>query len=273
MKLAFISSVHWPHVSDCGTMEMALTHLVLKHEGYTERLQGRRQDGVFVLLDNSVFELGKSMSSQAIIEAAQLINPSEVVCPDVLYKGDATVAATRTFISEKGRELMRINPRVTIMGVPQGSSRLEWLTCAEDLSKLVDTVGLSKISIPECFGKPGEPLVVTRRRALEALCRQTSWGTRTTPGWAHLLGGDWSLGLEIAGYTNDQRVRSCDSSLAWWYGMHGIGLSDKLLPMQGRVFTSLTTRPELELEYRPQVAESVDDCMAGNIRTLLEVAK
>lgn len=80
-----------------------------------------------VFLNSSAYEheatTGAGMSAAAVLDAADRINASVVICADVLYDGPATVEATRRFLTEA-----RDHPH-RYMAVPQGSTRADWLGC------------------------------------------------------------------------------------------------------------------------------------------------
>ena len=82
MKIAFIPSIHTLE-TDNTAYHLALTHLVLKYSEYAEFYKKKREQGDFVILDNSLIELGKAASLHKVLEAAKIINPSEIVLPDV----------------------------------------------------------------------------------------------------------------------------------------------------------------------------------------------
>ena len=92
MEIAFISPI-----DDLGydytNYHMALTHLVLKYPDYADHYKKLAENGSFVMLDNSLIELGEAASLEKVLEAAAIINPSEIVLPDVYKKGDDTVNA------------------------------------------------------------------------------------------------------------------------------------------------------------------------------------
>ena len=65
-----------------NTMEMALTHLMLSNEAYSDAMG---EVTVPVLLDNSYFELGYSLPPKDIIKAARMLKKAKcvyLVCPD-----------------------------------------------------------------------------------------------------------------------------------------------------------------------------------------------
>jgi hypothetical protein len=215
------STPHLADLSTAGSIDMALTHLVLTEPTHAAHFAARAQAGIRVVLDNSAYELeettGQGMSAEAVLRAAHLINPAVVICHDVLYNGPATVEATRRFLAEAAD--LAEPGYFTYMAVPQGSTRHEWLDCHARLADLpgVDMIGLSKLSVPRCFTGP-----VAEAR-LDCLAALTSDGDPPLP--LHLLGGDRSLIWELRqhherGY--DTFITGNDSSFAFWYAAHDL---------------------------------------------------
>ena len=70
MKIAFIPTIHTLE-TDNTDYHLALTHLVLKYSEYAEFYKKKREQGDFVILDNSLIELGKAASLHKVLEAAK----------------------------------------------------------------------------------------------------------------------------------------------------------------------------------------------------------
>lgn len=216
------STPHLAGLSTAGSIDMALTHLVLTQPAQAAHFAARAQSGVRVVLDNSAYELeettGQGMNAEAVLRAAHLIDPTVVICHDVLYDGPGTVVATRRFLAEAA-DLTQPG-RFTYMAVPQGSTRREWLDCHARLAELpgVNVIGLSKLSVPQCFAGP-----VAEAR-LDCLAALTSDGS-SPPLPLHLLGGDRSLIWELRQHRErgyDTFITGNDSSFAFWYAAHNL---------------------------------------------------
>lgn len=57
---------------------MCLTHLVMKYPEYAEMIKNR-PNSCFVMLDNSIVELGESVTLQNILDAAELTHADEII--------------------------------------------------------------------------------------------------------------------------------------------------------------------------------------------------
>ncbi len=167
IDVAVIASVpHLHQLSALGSIDMALTHLVLTDDTYADFYRQRGDAGVTVILDNSAYELeettGQGMDVSAVLRAATRIHATVVICQDVLYDSALTISATRRFMAEAGDSSYRF------MAVPQGTTRTEWLDCYDILATMpgVDMIGLSKLSVPRCFGGPvAEARIACGRRS------------------------------------------------------------------------------------------------------------
>ena len=236
IDLAVIAGV--PHLHDLsalGSIDMALTHLVLTDDAYADYFLARSRAGVRVLLDNSAYELetetGHGMTADAVLTAAERIAATVVICQDVLYDAAATVTTTETFVASaagNGYELM---------AVPQGETRAQWLDCYRRLVQIpgIAMIGLSKLSVPRSFNAS-----VAEGR-LE--CVKTLLGIGL-PLPLHLLGGDRSLPWELTEHRrhgHDRAVASNDSSFAFWYPATGTPVDDG----KGRAAREAPGKPDL----------------------------
>ena len=221
IDVAVIASL--PHLHDlaaCGSIDMALTHLALHHPGYAAYHAARAAAGGTVILDNSAYELadtlGSGLGAGPVLTAATLTGAAEVVCTDVPYDGPATITATRRFLAQADETA----DGMRFMAVPQGSTRAEWLACYDALTAMpgVHSIGISKLSVPRCWGTGIAP---ARLDCVAALHRH---GTPPKP--LHLLGGDGCLPAELRAHRERDHcgVRSSDSSAAFWYARYGIPL-------------------------------------------------
>ena len=113
--------------------DFVLTHMVLGVPKYREFYQKQHR---FKILDNSYFELGKSVSGSAIIEAASIVAPNEVIAPDG-YK------ATLKFIKQYGPILDKQN--IAIAAVVHGDTLDEFL---KNLRTLAQHPQITTLCIP-----------------------------------------------------------------------------------------------------------------------------
>jgi hypothetical protein len=263
MKIAIIAPT--PHLntfSRSGTCQMCLAHLLddsVYHRFYRSGIPAN-----FTIMDNGLYENGESMAMDDLIERIEDIMPHEAIAPDVLYSGEDTVYNTANFIeSIKSQGLFG---RIQIMGVVQGSTPDQWLDCLAQLSSMegLDTIGLSKLAVPRCFGLSDDvaPVTQSRFRVMNLMSENHLWNPLKN---YHLLGGDNWLPCELAmvkakGYP----IRSNDSSAAVFYGANGQMFNDhgKIMPF---------IKGNLPFDTHIDIAKY--DAINHNIKTLLEAGK
>lgn len=244
IDLAIITST--PHLADLatgGSIDMALTHLVLNNPAYAAHYRARAAAGVHVILDNSAFELedttGAGLGAEPVLKAAALVGASTVICQDVLFDCAATTTSTKRFLAHAAD--LAESGTYRYMAVPQGTTEGEWMASYRDLAALpgIEVIGLSKLSVPAAFGAP---VAEARLACVQAL---RSAGACLP---LHLLGGDRSLLWELTEHHQrgnaqpDGPVVSNDSSFAYWYPACDIGLDPGTL----RAARSAQTKPNLD---------------------------
>jgi len=217
MKFAPIVPIAHLELASVSDYHMALAHLVLKYPAYATYYRERRKAGDFVLLDNSLIELGRPVHPNALVEAAQMISPSEIVLPDTAEGLDANTAAFQNAIRHEGMQKLRMEG-MRFMFVPHGRD-LEELHSgvrAAMRSGFVDSIGLGKPLI----GHSLEAQVWGRGAIVKEL-------RLTVP--VHLLSFHTPYELFLNSMV-EHVMRGCDSSLptiaAWHFvefgGDHGM---------------------------------------------------
>ena len=114
-----------------GDYLLFLAHDVLAHPEEYETLVAVLRDEdkePFIIMDNSVVELGHPMVADDVIEAACVIEASCIMTPDVL----GNFEKTQTLVLQDRQELMHSG--FPLMRVPQGSTIDEIKQCIEWLS-------------------------------------------------------------------------------------------------------------------------------------------
>jgi hypothetical protein len=122
-----------------GNCHLLLAHDVVKKEDQYRALfdPERKNPGDhhqrFVILDNSVIELGNSVDLPMIANAANIVQPTCVVLPDVMHDSGATIVSCRHALIEWPKYKGFKDPNVPYMFVPQGRNLREFTYCAESL--------------------------------------------------------------------------------------------------------------------------------------------
>lgn len=121
--------------------DYALVHLCEEDPEYLQLFKDSVKKGREVILDNSIFELGKSFDPEKYIKYIQEINPTYYIIPDVLEDSDATCdQADAWFKRIEGLDL----PGKTI-GVVQGEHYDDIVACYAYLDRVlnVDKIAIS----------------------------------------------------------------------------------------------------------------------------------
>lgn len=130
-----------------GNYLLLLAHDVLAHKKRYKRLikkVRKRRLNTFIIMDNSLIELGEAMPYSEVTHAAEIVDASVVMTPDVLGNHDATkelIQSMRLDILESGRPPMM---------VPQGGSLKELMECVDYLR---DQLPIED-DVPEYWGIP-----------------------------------------------------------------------------------------------------------------------
>ena len=151
-----VASVLWD-MNVLGNYHLLLAHDVLEHPMDYDSLYNRRlrkysnvQDprGPVVIMDNSVVELGGAMTFKSVLLAAQSVNADYLVCADAFLESAATIQRSRKYAEEalEARHLGEYVPK--LMGVVQGRTIAECLSCADYFASNPQFEG---IAIPRCL--------------------------------------------------------------------------------------------------------------------------
>jgi len=118
-----------------GNYLLLLAHDVLAHpiqyENLIIELRERYEGEVFLIMDNSVVELGHPMPIDDVIEAACVVEASCIMTPDVL----GNFSKTQYLVESARHELLKCG--FPLMRVPQGKDLAEILLCIEWLDEML----------------------------------------------------------------------------------------------------------------------------------------
>ena len=116
--------------------QYCLVHLLDEQPLYKKHFERCRDEGEHVLLDNSIFELGKAFDMHRFALKVEEMRPNEFIVPDVLEDAKGTVLNFRRWMSQYGHL-----PGERI-GVVQGKNYKELVWCYKEL----DALGADKIA-------------------------------------------------------------------------------------------------------------------------------
>lgn len=227
-----------------------LVHLCETHPIYKEFYKKSRVNGLDLLLDNSIFELGKAFDPAKFANYIQELQPSYYVIPDSLENKDETIQSYKNFV----RDYDNLNGAK--IGVVQGKTFNELVECYKFMSDNADYIALSfDLSFYQYIGTGNTKLerqCSGRIRFIETLYHECIINHDKPH---HLLG--CSLAKEFRYYTKNgfSFIRSCDTSNPVVSGMLGITYSGEF---------GLQTKPSIKLA--DMIDRTVTDQEFHNIR-------
>lgn len=193
-------------------MVMLLTHLVEKYPSYVE--EALKHPDTYIILDNSLIELGGALSMERLIDAAKKVYADEIILPDVFMDGKATYESTLKSIEwlKEHKELGSFN----LMAVCHGTTEEEFKECFDKLNSLeeITTIGIPKVmsSMPWVKDK--------NRKSLYNIFKDTHKQI-------HFLGSWYNLSeLLNLGTAVWNKVRSADTCLPSLDIIQGLGFNE-----------------------------------------------
>jgi len=228
IKLCFI--VPTPHILDMAEfsdIHLLLAHQALKDPEYVKAYKALRDKGHYLIMDNSTFELGESISSEKLIEAAFLVQANEIVAPEVIGNISRTIDKVGTFLSSNKSDLKEFK----VGAVVQGESWNAFLRCFHHflLNPHIDTIYIPMLD-PEDSPYKDIPsyslrILLNRIRFIEDVSKMFKIEKPV-----HLLG--LTDGAELLVQRRYSFIRSNDSSSAFISGFFGHYYSSKGLPVE-----------------------------------------
>lgn len=131
-----------------GNYHLLLAHDILRLPTQYQQVYGHLKDDrlAFVILDNSVVELGKAMDPEDLIRAAEFIQPNVVVAPDTMGDHIDTINKVDAFSKDWSR-LAHNLPRTGIMAVLQGQTYAQVHECFIAIADMpwITTIGVPRV--------------------------------------------------------------------------------------------------------------------------------
>ena len=190
---------------DYNDYDYALVHLFETHPEYYNFFKDSIKMGRQVLLDNSIFELGKSFDPKKFAKYVKELKPNFYIVPDVLEDGYETIKSFHDFVN-KHTDLPGIK-----IGVVQGKTYDELVDCYKYMSDNADYIAISfdySYYLVTGTGKTKlQRYASGRYKFINDLKRDGIWNDFKPH---HLLG--CSLAKEFYFYDNDRTIRSVDTS-------------------------------------------------------------
>jgi len=226
MKIANIVPTAYLDLIEDRPVHMALAHLALDSTEYAEWYHEQAERGSFVILDNSLIELGQALPMHDLLRAAELCGATEVILPDVFKDSRGTVASVKKALTEID-QLEDIIPRgiaTSLMCVVHGADREDWIECYDELARSVLSESISTFGIPKVLDEVWSP---GGRIGCTTFLQQSG---RINPRKAYHLLGIWTDPIEVRMQSIHPWIRSLDTALPFHAGQHGLRFTSTGLP-------------------------------------------
>ena len=234
--------------------DYALVHLFETHPEYYNFFKRSLADGREVLLDNSIFELGKSFDPKKYRKWAEELNPTFYIVPDVLEDSIATMESWTKFMLDGAPAIDALK-----IGVIQGDTYQELVDCYKFMVDNADYIAISfdyewyeRVSLSNRTRREGQldRWCAGRQHLIERLMDDGIWD-KTRP--HHLLGA--SLAREFGAYVSfadEMNIRSIDTSNPVVAGLTnnryvaGLGLNHKPSVMLADLISTVVDEDQAE---------------------------
>ena len=248
MQVALISPVQNLDLTRDGDIHMVLAHLVKRNPQYADFYLREKK---YKLIDCGACE-GETQSIETCVEMAERVRADELILPDIIFQGRATVESAKKALDWLDRN--RVLGKIKIHAVPQGSTREEWWTCFNELNDIseIDVLGISKLSTPVAFKKQ----LTEARVEITTQLYNENYGDQKQ---IHLLGGSYDVLNEVRRHPDF--IRSIDTSAPFEYARHQKFLSEAMFEC-----------PKAQLEIELPTEGITPLCIKRNIKALLEAA-
>lgn len=194
-----------------GGYHLILAHDVLARPEDYARVYGRVKERFldsFIILDNSIVELGKAMEIDDLLHAAAIVQPDCIVAPDVMGDGEGTRSLTRKFSDDYHHATKHQRSPIPLMGVLQGATLED---CIHTYTLYSSLVNLALVSVPRIIVKQHG----SRMPLLTELTRR--WSFRNI----HMLGFSDDL-LDDVACARMEIVKGIDSAVPIRAGLQGL---------------------------------------------------
>jgi len=218
MRVATILPTPLLHLVKDEPYNMCLYQEVKSNPTYAEFFRKQKEEGKFVIMDNGAAE-GVNPTAEELMQVYPLVEPDEVVLPDVVYDKQETLRRTK----DAYIKFVEAGLDYQFMAVSQGNCFQEWLDCMYEMlaQPRITTIGISKFVTPKYQDEMGKDANV-RLECVDAVLTAAKRFDREDI-QIHLL-GCWDNPKEIGEITKafGDRVRGTDSAIAYVYSRAGV---------------------------------------------------
>ena len=200
--------------------DYCLPHLLDKHRSYEEYFRQAKAEGRYIIMDNSLHELGKAYNTKRLLHWVTELKPDEFIVPDVWENATYSVRNAKTWASielPKGVEKVAVVQGKTYTDFSTGYQRYKWL----GYKKIAFSYGASWFA--ECFQHPN-PYVAKMMGRLKTINNLYKHNIISDFDRVHLLG--CNLPQEFLYYKDFPFIESIDTSNPIIHGLKGVRYSE-----------------------------------------------
>ena len=204
--------------------DYCLPHLLDEDEHYRNFFYESKKQGRYIIMDNSLHELGKAYNHERLLHWITELEPDEFIVPDVWMKQAQTCAQAKYWIQFK-------YPKKTkIVAVVQGEDKIKAHLCAS----LIRDLGYDKLCISygaDWYGDTPLNKALGRINFVKELLEDKRYKDIKF----HLLG--CAVPQEFGWYRNEPQIESIDTSSPIMAALDGTRYTDQ----------GLTTKPKANM--------------------------
>ena len=204
---------------DINDYEYCLPHLLDQNEIYKNHFYKAKKDGRYIIMDNSLHELGVAYDSDRLMYWINELKPNEFIVPDVWQDQTATLVNAKKWMS------IKLPKEVTKVAVVQAQNYHEAFQCYN----ILKVQGYKKIAFSygadwyaEEFPHPN-PLVGKMMGRIMTISKMYKSDLIEKSDRVHLLG--CALPQEFAYYNDFPFIESIDTSNPIIHGLEGVKYS------------------------------------------------
>jgi len=198
---------------DPATVHHVAAQRVLADPDYRAFFREEAELGATVIVDNGVFDLGESLPPAALVLAARAVRAQEIILPDVMRDGPATIRASDL----AARQILQITAEFRLCAVVHAADDREWNQVYDHFA----SCGYAgSIAFPASRSREPSQELAKNRLAATAYLEETG---RVVPGLVYRLLGFGRTGhLELISQRAHPWISSVDGAAPVLLGMMGV---------------------------------------------------
>ena len=200
--------------------DYCLPHLLDQHGLYEKYFRQAKAEGRYIIMDNSLHELGEAYDTKRLLHWVNELEPNEFIVPDVWENANASVRNAKTWASielPEGVEKVAVVQGKTYIDFATGYQRYKWL----GYQKIAFSYGASWFQ--ETFQHPN-PYVAKMMGRLKTINNLYKYNVIGDYDRVHLLG--CNLPQEFLYYKDYPFIESIDTSNPIIHGLKGMRYSE-----------------------------------------------